>query len=169
MTLPDAEAEVALMPDLTDPSDILTEEHRRMVSLGSQCVPSLLLSSAHFSPPFLLLSLSSRQLYQHLPARAEGYTWSLIYSTAKHGFSLKTMYREMAKVDTPILMVIQDTSGAVFGALTSHPLRTSDLFYGTGESFLFTFYPDFEKFGWTGHNQYFIKGNSDSLVIGAGR
>lgn len=79
------------------------------------------------------------------------------------------MYREMGKIDSPILLVIQDTNGAVFGALTSHPLRTSDLFYGTGESFLFTFYPDFEKFGWTGHNQYFIKGNSDSLVIGAGK
>ena len=104
-----------------------------------------------------------------MPARAEGYSWSLIYSTAKHGFSLKTLYREMAKIDTPILLVIQDTNGSVFGALTSHPLRTSDLFYGTGESFLFTFYPDFEKFGWTGHNQYFIKGNCDSLVIGAGK
>lgn len=72
------------------------------------------------------------------------------------------------KIESPILLVIQDTCGAVFGALTSHPLRTSDLFYGTGESFLFTFYPDFETFTWAGHNQYFIKGNSDSLVIGAG-
>lgn len=114
-------------------------------------------------------ALHCTQLCQHMPARAEGYSWSLIYSTAKHGFSLKTLYREMAKIDTPILLVIQDTSGSVFGALTSHPLRTSDLFYGTGESFLFTFYPDFEKFGWTGHNQYFIKGNCDSLVIGAGK
>lgn len=152
------------------------------------------------------------QLSKHLPARAEGYTWALQYSTSKHGFSLKTLYREMTKTESPILIIIEDTLGSVsfllgffpclgffprlgffhsgffpilsfetclpltlcdffsqvFGALTSCPLKTSDLFYGTGESFLFSFYPEFRIFTWSGDNQYFIKGNPDSLAIGAG-
>ena len=55
-----------------------------------------------------------------------------------------------------------------FGALLSHSLKISDHFYGTGETFLFTFYPTFECFPWTGENIFFIKGNIDSISIGAG-
>lgn len=109
-----------------------------------------------------------RELCKHLPARAESYSWALVYSTLKHGFSLKTLYREMLKIESPILLAVLDTEGAVFGVLTSCSLRMSDYFYGTGESFLFTFHPEFKLYKWTGENGYFIKGNADSLAFGAG-
>ncbi|GAB6029687.1 hypothetical protein CHUAL_005414 [Chamberlinius hualienensis] len=109
-----------------------------------------------------------RRLFKELPPRAEGYAWSLIYSASQHGFSLQSMYRCMAKCETPVLLVIQDSSNHVFGALTSCSLKVSDHFYGTGESFLYTFYPQFKVFRWTGENVFFIKGNSESLAIGAG-
>ncbi|XP_025419084.1 oxidation resistance protein 1 isoform X4 [Sipha flava] len=109
-----------------------------------------------------------KQLSRHLPARAEGYMWTLIFSTLQHGFSLNSMYRKMSKVESPILLVIQDTQNNVFGALTSCALKMSDHFYGTGESLLFTFCPDFQVYNWTGDNMYFIKGNNESLSIGAG-
>ncbi|XP_011506170.1 PREDICTED: oxidation resistance protein 1 [Ceratosolen solmsi marchali] len=108
------------------------------------------------------------QLCRHLPARAEGYLWTLVFSTSQHGFSLNSMYRKMAKIESPILLVIEDTEGNVFGALTSCSLRVSDHFYGTGESLLFRFTPRFQAFNWTGDNLYFIKGNNESLAIGAG-
>ncbi|XP_016837980.1 oxidation resistance protein 1 isoform X4 [Nasonia vitripennis] len=107
-------------------------------------------------------------LCRHLPARAEGYLWTLVFSTSQHGFSLNSMYRKMAKIESPILLVIEDTEGNVFGALTSCSLRVSDHFYGTGESLLFRFTPRFQAFNWTGDNVYFIKGNNESLAIGAG-
>ncbi|XP_019887775.1 nuclear receptor coactivator 7 isoform X5 [Ooceraea biroi] len=108
------------------------------------------------------------QLCRHLPARAEGYQWTLVFSTSQHGFSLNSMYRKMAKVESPILLVIEDTEGNVFGALTSCSLHVSDHFYGTGESLLFRFTPRFQSYNWTGDNLYFIKGNNESLAIGAG-
>ncbi|XP_076666754.1 TLD domain-containing protein mustard isoform X4 [Andrena cerasifolii] len=108
------------------------------------------------------------QLCRHLPARAEGYLWTLVFSTSQHGFSLNSMYRKMAKIESPILLVIEDTEGNVFGALTSCALHVSDHFYGTGESLLFRFTPRFQAFNWTGDNLYFIKGNNESLAIGAG-
>ena len=52
-------------------------------------------------------------LCRHLPARAEGYLWTLVFSTSQHGFSLNSMYRKMAKVESPILLVIEDTEGNV--------------------------------------------------------
>ncbi|XP_036229232.2 TLD domain-containing protein 2 isoform X12 [Bactrocera oleae] len=108
------------------------------------------------------------KLCGHLPARAEGYSWSLIFSTSQHGFSLNSLYRKMQKLESPILIVIQDTENNVFGALTSCSLHVSDHFYGTGESLLYKFNPSFKVFHWTGENLYFIKGNMESLSIGAG-
>ncbi|XP_075236667.1 TLD domain-containing protein mustard isoform X2 [Lycorma delicatula] len=109
-----------------------------------------------------------KQLCRHLPARAEGYLWTLVFSTSQHGFSLNSMYRKMNRIESPILLVIQDTEGNVFGGLTSCALKVSDHFYGTGESLLYRFSPEFQVYNWTGENMYFIKGNNESLSIGAG-
>lgn len=152
-----------------------------------------------------------------------GYVWTLVFSTSQHGFSLNSMYRKMQRLESPILLVIQDTDNnvsrttrkaklmcgksdrwvnvvfpsflesmfsqssdlttvsllltrnltlkicfQVFGALTSCALKVSDHFYGTGESLLFRFQPQFQVYNWTGDNMYFIKGNNESLAIGAG-
>ncbi|GBM72558.1 Oxidation resistance protein 1, partial [Araneus ventricosus] len=54
----------------------------------------------------------------------------------------------------------------IFGALLSEPLKQSDGFYGTGETFLFTFHPSFKVFKWTGANNFFINGRHDCFSIG---
>ncbi|XP_068788921.1 oxidation resistance protein 1 isoform X5 [Struthio camelus] len=119
-------------------------------------------------PSELLQPEQIEKLTKSLPPRTIGYPWTLIYSTAKHGMSLKTLYRTMLGLDTPVLLVIKDSDGQVFGALASEPFKVSDGFYGTGETFLFTFSPDFEVFKWTGDNMFFIKGDMDSLAFGGG-
>ena len=45
----------------------------------------------------------------HLPARAEGSSWQLLYSSGVHGYSLRTLYRQMIGIDSPIVLVIMDT------------------------------------------------------------
>ncbi|XP_023310478.1 nuclear receptor coactivator 7 isoform X3 [Anoplophora glabripennis] len=148
----------------------MSEEFRRAF-YSSSAAPSL---DIELSPPDLvgtteiLTDYHRECLCRHLPARAEGYAWTLIFSTSQHGFSLNSMYRKMQKLESPILMVIEDTDNNVFGTLTSCALQVSDHFYGTGESSLFTFTPDFKVYNWTGENLYFIKGNNESISIGAG-
>ncbi|KAM9573879.1 oxidation resistance protein 1 isoform 7-T9 [Guaruba guarouba] len=119
-------------------------------------------------PSELLQPEQIEKLTKSLPPRTIGYPWTLVYSTAKHGMSLKTLYRTMVGLDTPVLLVIKDSDGQVFGALASEPFKVSDGFYGTGETFMFTFCPDFEVFKWTGDNMFFIKGDMDSLAFGGG-
>ncbi|XP_063918186.1 oxidation resistance protein 1 isoform X4 [Zophobas morio] len=147
----------------------MSEEYRR--ALYSSAAPSL---DVELTPPDLvgsteiLTDYHREALCRHLPARAEGYSWTLVFSTSQHGFSLNSMYRKMYKLESPILLVIEDTDNNVFGALTSCALQVSEHFYGTGESLLFRFSPEFQVYNWTGENLYFIKGNNESLSIGAG-
>uniref|UniRef100_A0A2H6N751 TLDc domain-containing protein n=1 Tax=Micrurus carvalhoi TaxID=3147026 RepID=A0A2H6N751_9SAUR len=123
----------------------------------------------NLSDPSELLQLDQiEKLTKQLPPRTIGYPWTLVYSTAKHGMSLKTLYRTMAGLDTPVLLVIKDSDGQIFGALASEPFKVSDGFYGTGETFLFTFCPEFEVFKWTGDNMFFLKGDMDALAFGGG-
>lgn len=99
----------------------------------------------------------------------------------------------MIGIDSPILLVIEDTQGnvsrfsnsivfdavemnsqhdvcrsQVFGAITSCEIRVSESFYGTGESLLFAINPKMQIYPWSGDNSYFIQGNNESLAIGAG-
>lgn len=106
-------------------------------------------------------------LYQLVPPRAYSHSWKRIFSTNVDGFNLRTLYRLMGEYDCPVFIFVKNTKDEVFGAFLSTPLRQNDSFYGTGESFLFTFYPTFKEFKWTGVNDYFVRGNMDSLSVGA--
>ncbi|XP_061574238.1 nuclear receptor coactivator 7-like isoform X2 [Cololabis saira] len=108
------------------------------------------------------------KLAAHMPPRTRGYRWHLVYSTAIHGSSLKTLYRNMAGLDSPVLLVIKDVQKKVFGAFSSDPFKVSKYCYGTGETFLFSFNPDFQQYRWSGENSYFVSGNLESLQIGGG-
>ncbi|XP_047543323.1 nuclear receptor coactivator 7 isoform X5 [Vanessa atalanta] len=130
--------------------DSLGEEPQpEVLSMSDELRRALYSSGAsvdmEFSPPDLIgtseiFTMEHREkLCGVLPARAQGYMWSLAFSTSQHGFSLASMYRKMQRVDSPVLLVIQDTDNNVFGALTSCAFRPSEHFYGTGESLLFSF------------------------------
>ncbi len=62
---------------------------------------------------FHVLAVPLFQMSFHLPPRAEGYPWRLVYSSESHGFSLRTLYRSMHRIDSPILLIIQETRGHV--------------------------------------------------------
>ncbi|XP_008290512.1 nuclear receptor coactivator 7 [Stegastes partitus] len=116
----------------------------------------------------LLQDTHIEKLACRLPARVQGYPWRLAYSTVKHGTSLKTLYRNLADVDSPVLLVIKDMDNQIFGAFSTHPFRVSEHCYGTGETFLYSFCPEIKVYRWTGDNSYFVKGNTDSLQMGGG-
>nr|XP_031543703.1 TLD domain-containing protein 2 isoform X1 [Vicugna pacos]XP_031543704.1 TLD domain-containing protein 2 isoform X1 [Vicugna pacos] len=114
-----------------------------------------------------------RQLSLHLPPRLTGRSWSLAFCTSRDGFSLRSLYRQMEGHSGPALLVLRDQDGQMFGAFSSSAIRLSKGFYGTGETFLFSFYPQlkvmfltFQVFKWTGRNSFFVKGDLDSLMMG---
>ncbi|XP_061425229.1 oxidation resistance protein 1-like isoform X2 [Lethenteron reissneri] len=169
----DAEALEAIEDFYSDSSmdwEIVTlEEALRRQSLHT-------LTDSEPEPMWPTLNVESNLLQHHhieklvpeLPPRTVGYTWSLLYGTAQHGTSLGTLYRSALLSDSPMLLVVCDTDGQIFGAFVSSAIRCNDHYYGTGETFLFTFNPDFKIFRWTGENSFFVSGDKDSLVIGGG-
>ncbi|PIO24680.1 hypothetical protein AB205_0029240, partial [Aquarana catesbeiana] len=78
-----------------------------------------------------------KQIAQHLPPKVIGQNWRLLYSTDKHGFSLRTMYRTMSAISSPALLIIKDDEGKVFR--------------------------------WTGDNNFFVRGDVQSLTFGGGK
>lgn len=109
-----------------------------------------------------------RKLNVNLIPRAMGYTWLRSFSTDEQGFSLKHLYRQLSEVETPCLIIVQDTCRNIFGVMTDSKLYPSEHYYGTGECFLFSFYPSFKVYKWTGENNFFMRGNTESIGFGCG-
>jgi len=85
------------------------------------------------------------QLVRWIPVRHREERWTLLYATPTDGYSLRRLYAACAERG-PLLMLIRDTEGALFGAhiaselqrpATSDKLGEAPVFHGTGESFLF--------------------------------
>ncbi|NXO29460.1 TLDC2 protein, partial [Cisticola juncidis] len=108
------------------------------------------------------------QLGPQLPPRLTQQPWHLLYSTGRDGFSLRTLYRSGARPDSPALLLIRDTEAQAFGAFSASAIRSSSGFYGTGETFLFSFCPELKVFRWTGRNDFFVKGDMNLLMVGGG-
>ena len=92
-----------------------------------------------------------------------------MFCTARHGFSLRSLYRRCQDKDQPALLIIASNHQIVLGAFLSHPPALCENFTGTGESWLFT-YKDgrLRVFPWSGENNFILQGNNQSLVVGAG-
>ncbi|XP_037083133.1 oxidation resistance protein 1-like isoform X2 [Pollicipes pollicipes] len=146
----------------------MSEELRRalcsnsMTSMDMEFVPDLVGKSE------LLTDEIRKSLCKKLPPRVEGHPWSLIFSSSEHGFSLKSLYRKTSAYECPMILFVQDTNDHVFGALCSTTIHMSEHYYGTGETFLFTFYEQFRTYGWSGENLYFARGSPDGLEFGSG-
>jgi len=109
-------------------------------------------------------------LRERLPPRLENNSWTMTFSTTRDGFSLSSLYRKFQHLDCPVLLVIQDVDQVIFGGLLSEPPKVTDSFCGTGECWLFSLAGsgDLSVYKWTTVNQLFIKGCTDTLVVGAG-
>uniref|UniRef100_A0AC35TMM1 LysM domain-containing protein n=1 Tax=Rhabditophanes sp. KR3021 TaxID=114890 RepID=A0AC35TMM1_9BILA len=158
---------------------VTVDEMCRRLSLEDALEPSEMPLPEGATSSQMLDEFMIRQVCDILPARAEGYPWINVFSSDKNGFSLSTFYRKMAEFGeemSPILLLIRDTRGHVFGAVVSTPIQIAEHYYGTGDScILFRFtgeYPhtrELRQYTWTGANQFFINATKEYLSIGAGQ
>eukprot|EP00357_Protocruzia_adherens_P012784 CAMPEP_0114977048 /NCGR_PEP_ID=MMETSP0216-20121206/3017_1 /TAXON_ID=223996 /ORGANISM="Protocruzia adherens, Strain Boccale" /LENGTH=472 /DNA_ID=CAMNT_0002338055 /DNA_START=70 /DNA_END=1488 /DNA_ORIENTATION=- len=115
-------------------------------------------------------NIQMAQIVSHLPGTLRLKDWELKYCTNKHGISTQTFYRSLMDGGKTILLV-KDSKGHRFGFFHGEKWRVSSRFYGSPESFLFTFQGGqrLRTFKWTQKNEMFIHSDLDSISIGSGR
>ncbi|XP_055304380.1 GTPase-activating protein skywalker isoform X2 [Sitodiplosis mosellana] len=133
-------------------------------------------------------TLSIRELFtlwSWLPARITMYTPTLLYTTEEHGCSLTTFYVRVEQHE-PTLLMIKTCNNEVFGAYCSTRWFERNLkddnghrqaYFGTGETFLFSLYPDRAKYPWVGidsdknlghGSELFMAADASMITIGGG-
>ncbi|KAI7869351.1 TLDc domain-containing protein, partial [Spinellus fusiger] len=107
-----------------------------------------------------------------LPSRiAISTRWRLLYSLDRHGASLSTLYNCL-KDQGPCLLVIQTTAGETFGAYLSEGFSSNQLYYGSGECFLWKAsenHYSVDVYPWTMANNYFMFSNKNLIALGGGK
>nr|CAD1836117.1 unnamed protein product [Ananas comosus var. bracteatus] len=101
-----------------------------------------------------------------LPNIVKGCQWVLLYSTWKHGISLRTLLRKSLALQGPCLLIVGDVQGAVFGGLLDAPLRpmAKRKYQGTNQTFVFTtLYGEPRLFRATGANSFALCLDEDLL------
>lgn len=126
----------------------------------------------HDSKDFLMTEGLIGKLHSGLPSRWRvASEWRLIYSTNYHGFSLGTMFTRSRPFSTlPVLAVIKDSEGALFGAFVTEPFLPHIGHFGTGECFLWKLTDDGHvlRFRSTGANDYFMMCEAGYIAVGCG-
>ncbi|CAI9118044.1 OLC1v1019551C1 [Oldenlandia corymbosa var. corymbosa] len=146
-----------------DGSDIF--EDARDANGSGRLLPNLTDDSLFVSPDLYEFFESS------LPNIVKGCQWVLLYSTARHGISLRTLIRKSSDLSGPCLLITGDKQGAIFGGLLECPLKPTAKrkYQGTNQSFVFTtLYGEPRLFRPTGVNRYFYLCLNDLLALGGG-
>lgn len=101
----------------------------------------------------ILNDLQISNLVDNFPSRLKTMDWTLVFSINRDGVSVGTFF-EKCRFYRYTLLVIKDTNGWIFGGFCCETWKTSIKFYGTGESFLYTFKDGSEPifYDWSGEN-----------------
>lgn len=124
-------------------------------------VPKLDFKSNIFSEKQLI------ELHNNLPNINRFKNFKLLYSFEKDGISFSTFYQKVSGFQQSII-VIEDDMQNVFGVYLSEEIRNSQKFYGTGETFLFSFFKSVKIhcFQSTMENDFFIYTDDEIISFG---
>jgi hypothetical protein len=106
-----------------------------------------------------------------MPARLRAASeWRLLYSTNYHGFSLSTVFARSKGWPGPVMAIVRDTEGCLFGAFLTEPFAPHIGHFGTGECFLWKMEDDgrVKRFKSTGFNDYFMLCETGFIAVGCG-
>jgi hypothetical protein len=148
-----------------------SEEHRKFTSMDSKI---LSLSVPTFSPfrsgeeSDIISETQAIMISRFLPPIIRMREWERLFSIDVDGISLKTFFSNTHD-HTATILLIQDTKGYRFGCYAAHDWKIQRHFYGTGESFLFTFRDSAEKmenYKWSGTNDNIQYSDEKSIALG---
>lgn len=116
----------------------------------------------------IISEMQAIMLSRLLPNIIAMQTWERLHSIDQDGISLATFYNNL-KDHSSTLLLIQDSKGFKFGCYASSAWKMNKHFYGTGESFLFTFKDteeDLSVYKWAGVNYNIQHSDEDAIAMG---
>lgn len=119
-------------------------------------------------PSKILTEKKLIEIHSHLPYYHQYKDFKLLYNMDKDGTSLLTMIDKASECENTILF-IKSSNNEIFGAYLSESLRIKyNDFYGTAETFIFTFYDTdrIRVFHATQNNDLYIYTDPDKLAFG---
>lgn len=123
-------------------------------------------------PSSIITAKMAQKIEDALPMVSQSYHWKLLYSIPEHGASLHTLLMKV-KDQMPTLLLIRTSQGHTFGAYTNVPWHVNPDYYGTGESFVFSFRAknprDIDVYHWDPKsNSYFMLCTENEIALGGG-
>jgi hypothetical protein len=105
------------------------------------------------------------QIHNSLPIFYQHRNWKLLYDTSQHGISFDTFF-QCSKNVTPTLLIIKTMYNDIFGAFCSGDYwKIHNEYYGDGQSYLFSFQPEFIKYSWSKKNNFFMFSNGFFFIF----
>jgi len=101
------------------------------------------------------LSASDVTFLNHHITQDDKSLWRLLYSTSYQGESFTKLCAESIGKG-PLILVVRDSHGYMFGGYISKSVQYSSQFQGDSTSFLFTVHPKLAVYTWTGYNDHFV-------------
>jgi len=170
--LPEKQADTAV-PRLTQWVQTTQEKVAQEIMAQAAIEKPPLLSASNTESSFRgssdILTLKDVLYLQYkMPDRHVHDRWELVYSTLRHGISMGTFYTKVAQ-RAPSLVVVEDSNHHIFGCYATDPWdKSSQEYYGSGESFLFKIKPICKVFKWSKINDYFMYSSKDFISMGGG-
>ncbi|CAB3231463.1 unnamed protein product [Arctia plantaginis] len=149
---------VFIKTEMTLKSKAVITGNRLVRSRSSDNLPT---SQSQVNIQMMSHTLTIRELFtlwSWLPVRITMYQPVLLYTTEEHGCSLTTFYVRVEHHE-PTLLMIKTCNNEVFGAYCStrwfernqkDERGNRQAYFGTGETFLFSLYPERAKYPWVG-------------------
>ncbi len=152
--------------------------------------PALLVNEAHGEKLVpvdskMLTEADLLQLVRWLPPRFVDRRWRLVFTAGgasaklmkkgvaqkQDGFSIHSLYENMrsCRSNSPVVSVVRDEKGYVFGVFSTEPWRESVRSLGCGETFVFKLQPEAEMFRWSHAGEDFLNGTKTYISVGGGR
>lgn len=133
----------------------------------------------------LLTETDVLQLLRWLPPRYVDRHWRLVYTAGaasakllkkgvalkQDGFSIQSLFENMRSCasNNPVISVIRDEKGYIFGVFSTEPWRESARSFGCGETFVFKLQPEADMFRWSRAGEEFLHGAKTYISVGGGK
>jgi len=145
----------------------LSTFRRRSLEIGSTRRQSLSLPM-FIKSPCILEQSQLREATKGVPRHVPTSQMHMIYSTFSDKRSFKVLYKRVVKASSTLL-VIRERSGNIFGAFVNEPWRVYNSYFGSADTYVFSFNGKLQIHSASGNNMFFQLCRHDHLAVGGGK